>query len=66
MNKKLLQLLKEEEGVTALEYSLIAALIAVTIIGSVTLLGGKVDTTFEKVLVIVDVLTEYEMTKDMP
>lgn len=30
---------KEEEGVTAIEYGLIAALIAVAIIGAITLLG---------------------------
>ncbi len=37
--KKLLRFLKDEEGVTAIEYGLIAALIAVVIIVSVTLVG---------------------------
>ncbi len=47
--KKLIKFLKDEEGVTALEYGLIAALIAVAIIGAVTILGGKVSTTFDTV-----------------
>lgn len=38
--------LRDEEGVTAIEYGLIAALIAVFIIASVTLVGGALDTTF--------------------
>jgi pilus assembly protein Flp/PilA len=45
MNK----LLKNEEGVTAIEYGLIAALIAVAIIAAVTLVGGNLNTTFGKV-----------------
>ncbi|MFP3984289.1 MAG: Flp family type IVb pilin [Desulfurivibrionaceae bacterium] len=46
MKKMVTGFLKEEEGVTALEYGLIAALIAVVIIGAVTLLGENVETTF--------------------
>ena len=38
--------LRNEEGVTALEYGLIAALIAAVIIGAVTTLGGSVQGTF--------------------
>lgn len=38
--------IQEEDGVTAIEYGLIAALIAVVIIGSVTLVGGKLDGIF--------------------
>jgi len=41
--------LKDESGATAIEYGLIAALIAVAIIGGVTALGGSVDSTFQKV-----------------
>lgn len=37
------------EGVTALEYALIAALIAVVIIVSVALVGTKANTTFSNV-----------------
>ena len=47
--KKLLKFLKEEEGVTAIEYGLIAALIAVAIIAIVTTVGGKLVTTFTSV-----------------
>jgi len=41
--------LQEEEGVTAIEYGLIAALIAVVIITAVTLVGKNLDLTFNKV-----------------
>jgi pilus assembly protein Flp/PilA len=39
-------LIKDERGVTALEYGLIAGLIAVVIVTSVTALGTKLSTTF--------------------
>jgi pilus assembly protein Flp/PilA len=38
--------IREEDGVTAIEYGLIAALIAVVIITSVTLVGSKLDIIF--------------------
>jgi pilus assembly protein Flp/PilA len=38
-----------ESGVTAIEYGLIAALIAVVIIGAVTTVGGDLKTTFNAV-----------------
>ncbi|GAB4251830.1 MAG: hypothetical protein Kow00129_12700 [Thermoleophilia bacterium] len=41
--------LREEEGVTAIEYGLIAALIAVVIIGAVEAVGGAVSATFQAV-----------------
>ena len=37
----------DEEGVTAIEYGLIAALIAVVIIASVTLVGNKLNAVFQ-------------------
>ena len=37
---------RDEEGVTAIEYGLIAALIAVFIIASVTIVGSKLDAVF--------------------
>lgn len=37
---------KNESGATAIEYGLIAALIAVIIIGSVTLVGGNLTKVF--------------------
>ncbi|HMF05635.1 MAG TPA: Flp family type IVb pilin [Methylocella sp.] len=41
--------IKDQAGVTAIEYGLIAALIAVVIIGAVTSLGTKVQSTFNTV-----------------
>ncbi|MGE4299911.1 MAG: Flp family type IVb pilin [Desulfovibrionaceae bacterium] len=41
--------LRNEEGVTALEYGLIAALIAGVIIAAVTLLGTNVQGTFNTI-----------------
>ncbi len=41
--------LKEEEGVTAVEYGLIAALIALVIIISVALVGTNLNTAFNNV-----------------
>ena len=38
--------LREEEGVTAIEYGLIAALIAVVIIVAVDTIGNELTTTF--------------------
>ena len=47
--EKILKFLKEEDGVTALEYALIASLIAVFIIAAVQLAGTKVSSTFNKI-----------------
>jgi pilus assembly protein Flp/PilA len=44
--KAIQKFIREEDGVTAIEYGLIAALIAVVIIGSVTLVGTKLDGVF--------------------
>jgi pilus assembly protein Flp/PilA len=38
--------LKDESGATAIEYGLIASLIAVAIIAGATALGGKMNTAF--------------------
>ena len=43
------KLWKDESGATAIEYGLLAALIAVVIIGAVSVLGGTLKGTFEKV-----------------
>jgi pilus assembly protein Flp/PilA len=37
---------RNEEGVTAIEYGLLAALVAVVIITAVTSIGSSLDTTF--------------------
>jgi pilus assembly protein Flp/PilA len=42
-------LMTDERGVTALEYGLIAGLIAVVIVGSVTALGTQLATTFSAI-----------------
>lgn len=39
--------LQDEQGVTAIEYGLIAALIAVTIIAAVTIVGTQLDAIFD-------------------
>jgi pilus assembly protein Flp/PilA len=52
MNQLLLstrQFLRDEEGVTAIEYGLIAALIAVAVIATVYLVGVNLNTTFNKI-----------------
>lgn len=41
--------LKDENGATAIEYGLIAALISVVCIGAWTAIGGNLNTTFEAV-----------------
>ena len=43
------KLLKDSKGATAIEYGLIAALIAVAAISAMTTLGGKVAKTFTNV-----------------
>ena len=47
--KTWLELKADRRAVTALEYGLIAALIAVVIIGGVTTLGKNISTTFTTV-----------------
>jgi pilus assembly protein Flp/PilA len=43
------KLKKDQKGATAIEYGLIAALIAVAAIGAMQTLGTKLTTTFNKV-----------------
>jgi pilus assembly protein Flp/PilA len=43
------QFLNNEDGATAIEYGLIAALIGVAIIAAVGALGGQLETTFENI-----------------
>lgn len=42
-------ILKNSKGATAIEYGLIAALIAVAAISAMSTLGGKISTTFNNV-----------------
>ncbi len=46
---KFLKLLKNEEGATAIEYGLIAALISVVIIAALQLTGNSLKTVFNNV-----------------
>jgi pilus assembly protein Flp/PilA len=41
---------KEESGATMVEYAILVALIAVAVIVTVGILGGKIDATFQKVV----------------
>ncbi len=47
--KTLTKLFRDEAGATAIEYGLIAALIAVVIVTAVTTIGTNLTTTFNKV-----------------
>lgn len=47
--KTLINLFKDENGATAIEYGLIAALISVAAIGAMTALGTQLGTTFDNV-----------------
>ena len=47
--KNIVRFLKNKSGATAIEYGLIAALIAVAVIAGVTQLGQNANTTFTKV-----------------
>ncbi|WP_269515387.1 Flp family type IVb pilin [Brevundimonas subvibrioides] len=49
MTKFITKFAQDESGATAIEYGLIAALIAVAIIGAVTALGTRITGTFTKV-----------------
>ena len=46
---KFLKLIKNEDGATAIEYGLIAALIAVAAIGAMSSIGTALNTTFTEV-----------------
>ena len=41
--------LQDEEGVTAIEYALIAALIAIAVIATVTLVGTQLNSVFLRI-----------------
>ncbi len=47
--KAIMNFLRQEEGVTAIEYGLIAALIAIVIIAAVTTAGTQLNIIFNKV-----------------
>lgn len=47
--EKMIRFFKDEEGATAVEYGLLVALIAAVIVGTVFILGGKINTAFQKI-----------------
>lgn len=49
MTKFITRFVKDESGATAIEYGLIVALIAVAIIGAVSLIGDKLGAAFEDI-----------------
>ncbi|MEL7486196.1 MAG: Flp family type IVb pilin [Pseudomonadota bacterium] len=49
MKALLTKFVKDEDGATAIEYGLIAALISVAIIAAVQTVGGNLQTTFSEV-----------------
>jgi pilus assembly protein Flp/PilA len=49
MNKFVSRFMKDESGATAIEYGLIAALIAVVIIGAVSAVGSNLKGTFNNI-----------------
>jgi pilus assembly protein Flp/PilA len=49
MLNQFVRFMQEEEGATAIEYGLLASLIAGVIIGAVTILGTNLNTSFTKV-----------------
>ena len=49
MIKRFVKLMNDSRGATAIEYGLIAALIAVAAIGAMTSVGNKLGTTFNNV-----------------
>jgi pilus assembly protein Flp/PilA len=51
--ERLLGVLKDDRGASAVEYGLLVALIAAVIVGAVTLLGGNLKATFEYIASIV-------------
>jgi pilus assembly protein Flp/PilA len=53
MIKKMIRFFKEEDGVTATEYALIAVLVAIALIGGATLLGTNINARFDQVATIV-------------
>ncbi|WP_411289247.1 Flp family type IVb pilin [Phenylobacterium sp.] len=49
MSNFVARFLKDESGATAIEYGLIAALVAVVLVTALTAMGGKLSGTFDSV-----------------
>jgi pilus assembly protein Flp/PilA len=46
MMNRIVEMFKEEEGATMVEYALMLALIAIVAVGAITTIGGKANNTF--------------------
>ena len=57
MTKFVTRFLKDESGATAIEYGLIAALIAVVLVGALGAVGTSLDTTFKGISSKLDAAT---------
>jgi pilus assembly protein Flp/PilA len=55
--KYLARFSRDEEGATAIEYGLIAALVAVVIIGALTTLGGSISGAFNSISTSINAAT---------
>jgi pilus assembly protein Flp/PilA len=55
--KKLIARFRREEGQALVEYALILALVSVVAIGSLTLLGGNIDTILNAIATIIGGVT---------
>ena len=49
MSKFVMRFVKDESGATAIEYGLIAALVAVVLVSALSAMGGKLSQTFATV-----------------
>jgi pilus assembly protein Flp/PilA len=49
MTKLFARFMKDESGATAIEYGLIAALIAIAVVAGATAVGGSVGDTFDNI-----------------
>jgi len=49
MSKFVTRFLKDESGATAIEYGLIAALIAAVLVGALQLIGGTLNDKFDEI-----------------
>ena len=49
LKNRVMAFIREEEGATAIEYALIAALIAIAIVGALQSAGGSISNLFENI-----------------
>ena len=53
MIKKVMKFIKDEDGVTSVEYAIMAALIALVVIAGATILGTNTNKTFNDVAAVI-------------